>query len=70
MNLYVWNGIGGITDNYHDGGGLMIIAEDLAAASELLRGVTPLKDFPKPPDLVRECNGPSEIKVFPNAGCC
>lgn len=75
MKLFIWEDIDGITDMWHDGGGLVIVAEDLAdalaqwtARSEI--GGT--RDVLPEPDQVYELTGESERKVFvfPNAGCC
>ena len=37
MNVYIWESIEFVSDNYHDGGGLVVVAESLDAARELLR---------------------------------
>ena len=75
MKLFVWNRVDHATDNYHDEGGVMVIAETLDRARELLKGKTGKDERPcgaltKEPDLVRECEGPDYIGVFPDAGCC
>lgn len=70
MKLFVWNYLIGLTDNYHDGGGLVIIAEDLVEANLLVTSETEFNEVLPLPDLTRECEGPVYIKVHADAGCC
>ena len=32
MNIYIWDNVSGLTDRYHNGGGLVIKAESLERA--------------------------------------
>jgi hypothetical protein len=38
MNVYVWQEVTGLTDSYHSGGGLVVVAESLEAARALVNG--------------------------------
>jgi hypothetical protein len=67
MEMYIWYSLEGLTDNWHDGGGLMIVASSLEEAwetNESCKG--------KQPDLVYRLLGDPEENeiIFPNAGCC
>jgi hypothetical protein len=74
MKLFIWNNIDGVSRNYHDGGGLVVIAASLERAREMI--VT--EDRCKPtcaaltvdPDLTRECEGEEYFAIHPDAGCC
>lgn len=35
MKIFIWENIKGVSNNYHDGGGLLIIAESLKRAEEI-----------------------------------
>lgn len=72
MKLFVWTDVVWVSNNYHNDGGIIVIAETLDRAREMLPtfedGVCEAKT--KEPDLIRECEGPEYIEVHPNAGCC
>jgi hypothetical protein len=74
MKLFIWNDADNASDNYHSGGGVVVIADDLARAREILKPATAengrCEALSAPPDLVRECEGPECVFVHPNAGCC
>ena len=75
MKLFVWNRARRATDNYHDEGGIIAIAETLGRARELLAAQCDNEDGPcsamtAEPDLVRDCEGPEYIAIHPDAGCC
>lgn len=72
MKLYIWNDIEHLTDNYHSGGGLVVIADCLSRAHELAEsnGVKFNEDERSP---ALECNvetNKEECFVFQDAGCC
>ena len=85
MRLYVWNDIDGITDNYHDGGGVvMMTARPVQEVWDEYRKslLNRHKDYTRlvgiratlpEADYVSEV-APKENKelfrVFPDAGCC
>ena len=71
--MFVWENVDGLTGNYHDGGGTVVIADNLDAARKLLekqtgKGCSAMKDEPDYSASV----GSDEDKVFifPDAGCC
>lgn len=75
MKLFVWDDVENVSGNYHDNGGLVVIAETLQRAHEIISEAT--KHAEKPcgaltaaPDFIRECEGPEYVSVHPNAGCC
>lgn len=85
MKLFIWKRVGGVTANWHDEGGVVVVAESVERARELLAKepgvrVQESRDgdrcgaFDSDPDLVFECK-PGEavdcaVILFPDAGCC
>lgn len=69
MKAFVWKSVCNLTDNYHDGGGCLVIAESLEAARKLLppecgaQEEQPEKEYDISSDK-------EEVFIFPNAGCC
>jgi hypothetical protein len=71
--MFVWQYVEGLTNNYHDGGGTLVIADDLGSARELLKKEVPqgssvFKDDPSymAPVMSEE----DKVFIFPDAGCC
>jgi hypothetical protein len=72
--MFVWESVDGLTGNYHDGGGTLVIAEDLGTARELLKknGVSAGSGvFKEEPSFVAPvmCDE-DKVFIFPDAGCC
>jgi hypothetical protein len=75
MKLFVWNDVDGVSHNYHDGGGVVVIAETLDRAREIIvsegRSKPDCGALKADPDLVRDCAAGEEyIAIHPDAGCC
>jgi len=75
MKLFVWNYVERASDNYHDCGGIVVIADSLERAREIVAERTGKDDKPceamtKIPDLTRDCEGPEYVAIHPDAGCC
>jgi hypothetical protein len=83
MQLFIWQCVSNLTNRYHDGGGLVIVAQNLDAARELLRqtdGVLTERigdidrccAFDIAPNVVYELHPDTtpSVRVFPDAGCC
>lgn len=73
--MYVWESVNELTNNYHDGGGLVIISNDLESARELLKQSISLKSkceaLKVDPDYVTSVTAEKDkIFIFPNEGCC
>ena len=73
--MYVWESVNELTNNWHDGGGLVIISNDLENARELLRQSIPLNKkcqaLEIDPDYTASVVAEKdEIFIFPDAGCC
>ena len=71
MKIYIWENVTAVTNNYHDGGGIAVIAESREAARALL----PYKKcgaHVAEPDAEYEIAGDAapRVFVFPDAGCC
>lgn len=77
MKLYVYNYVGGMTNNWHSGAGVMMITD--RDPVEVLREHAikgdpvyddPFED-PEKPDFVMDVDSDEErVFVFPDAGCC
>lgn len=67
MKLFIWEYLGCLTQSYHDGGGLVIIAEDLDRAKVMNGAIGDTV-----PDKVYALKGKNEeaMFVFPDEGCC
>lgn len=77
MNVYIWARLDKMSTNYHDAGGLAVVAESLDAARELMRVKKHCipKDsdaFTTPPTRSYTIGHAAEPEVFtfPDAGCC
>jgi hypothetical protein len=73
FHLYVWRQVEGLTTNWHDGGGLAVIATTLTSARALMRdhvtaSCTALES--EPDYTVATDAGEPAVFLFPNAGCC
>ena len=83
MKLFKWSDVDYLTTSYHDNGGLVVIAETLERARELISDKCPGKHWSHdavphrcsamdtdPDDTFEIFGGSETIWVFPNAGCC
>lgn len=71
MNLYIWHRVEKASGNYHDGGGVVVIAASLDRAREMVEATAKgCAASTEEPDLVRPCEGPEFIAIHPDAGCC
>jgi hypothetical protein len=82
VNVYFWENVTKLTDNYHSSGGVVIVAASLEAARDMLRDyhirdtyselVGACSAYVDEPDRVipvGETEKP-ELFVFPDSGCC
>ena len=77
MKVFVWNYVSRLTDNYHDGGGLVICASSLedARSAWQQQACSETKNctmMTVEPDHVVECDPDSApfISIHQDAGCC
>ena len=72
MRVFVWDYVDDLTDSYHSGGGLVVVAESVEAAQSLAREVERASLTLPEPDAVYELSASAEPKVwvFPDSGCC
>lgn len=81
MNIYIWESLDMVSTNYHEDGGLIIVAESLADAKEQANLHNQKESWSrikidKDPDFVYPLADLGENKidkrviVFPDAGCC
>lgn len=73
--IFIWEYCNNVTEAYHTGGGVMIIADDLETARKNWIEEEKLEDcelLTDDPDETYELNGRPENKIiiFPDAGCC
>lgn len=84
MRIYIFHYVSGMTQDYHDGGGLVVIAEDAAKARALVKsreakgsddynglkpGFADTLDFRTATSYEIKATKP-EVFVFRDAGCC
>ena len=82
MKIFIWNDTDPVSSNYHDDGGLLIIASDLIRARELWSEyVDNLDEWGKFEDKSAAHDDPNHtyftdpdteetVLVFPDSGCC
>lgn len=73
MMVFVWKELNQVSRRYHCEGGLMVVAENLAAARVLANAtdgvVVEDTDAPTYTYVVQDDAEP-RVVVFPDAGCC
>ena len=77
MKAFVFENVDKVSENYHEGGGLFIIAESEEQAKELIEKEKYIEVTDKEWETVltfdldeREKQYNKSIIVFPDAGCC
>lgn len=72
MKVFVWQELARVTDNYHPGGGLLIVATSLETAKVLAKAHDDCIEINEEPTLVLDLVGEAEprVMVFQDAGCC
>lgn len=74
-SLYIWNSVSDLTDNYHNGGGVVVVAPSLERARKIIKencySEHPDKcgALTEPPDHVIDLSE-ERCFIFPDAGCC
>lgn len=77
MNIYIYKGVDGLTGNYHDGGGLVIVTDrspldaynDHAAKVSEYEALA-IEKLPAPDNVINAVTTTERVYVFPDAGCC
>lgn len=73
MKLFLFPSVDELTERYHGGGGLVVIADDKAHAEAMISADGCIKPTEAEwSDVVEYEVGPAEARmfVFPDAGCC
>ena len=71
MKIYIWQEIKHCSDNYHDNGGVVVIADNLERAEKLAMEQGCKFSPEETPDHEIETTSHDEkVIIFPNAGCC
>lgn len=73
MNVYIFEHIDKLTQNYHNEGGLVIIAKDKKSAKKLINTNTHIEVTAKEWEnvIIYSVNATEEkLYIFPDAGCC
>lgn len=74
MKIYIWSSVEHLTDNYHQRGGVAIVAPTLELARCMLLNpnAKPCEAMSKEPDAIYDLEGDPvpRMYVFPDAGCC
>ena len=73
MKIFTWERVSNATDNYHSGGGVMVVAENIEHAMALAeeQGVVFFSEYDSPCieyDLLGDYE--PNVIIFPDAGCC
>ena len=72
--MFVWENVSDLTGNYHDGGGVVVIADNMDVARELLVKNGARKGcevFKLDPDYSASVEADEDkVFIFPDAGCC
>lgn len=69
MKACVWLYESGVSESYHDGGGVLVIADSVEGAKRLVprfHNAPPVGD----PDRVWDIDAEPEVIVFEDEGCC
>ncbi len=74
MKIFIWEYAGKVSNNYHSGGGLVVIANDIAEANELINADGNIdltnSEFTNRLEFEVISETTSKVIVFPDAGCC
>ena len=72
MKVFVWVSVGACSNNYHEGGGVVVFAESEARARELANKEPgcAINEDEKPDDVRSVYGGQEAVYIMPDAGCC
>jgi uncharacterized membrane protein YvbJ len=75
MNMFIFENADKVSDKYHEGGGLAVVAADIEHVKQLVEatnGSVRLSDDDIKQVIVYPLKGKHEAKIFafPDAGCC
>ena len=83
MKVFIWQMLDKVSNSYHEGGGLVVIAESLERAIALAEAPQPKRYLPDEteegvavvnddPTRVIDCadDEAEGVFIFPDAGCC
>lgn len=74
MKIFVFEYLGQVSDNYHCGGGLVIIARDIEHAKEIISSDESISIKEEDWEKVESFNLADDVEpkfwVMPDAGCC
>lgn len=72
MKVFIWSHLSQVSDNYHSGGGVVVIAESLEEAISMANSEPGccIGHQDKPSCVVECLEGEKQVFIFPNAGCC
>lgn len=74
MKVFVWEQVDTVSSYYHEGGGLLIVAKDVARAKELIadhpHAYVSAEEWEQA-IIIDAADGEQErLITFPDAGCC
>ena len=77
MHVYIYLDLDGLTENWHDDGGLVVVTDRAPldaynehAAKPDAYPARPLEKLPAPDNVIKANSITERVYVFPNAGCC
>lgn len=68
MKIYIWEYVKHLTDNWHHGGGCVVIAKNLEEARQKLPEKCEAQTTE--PDFTKDIDAEEMVFIFPDAGCC
>jgi hypothetical protein len=69
MKVFIWENLDDITPNWHDGGGVLVVAETVEAKRQIPRRGSDPDSIPDP-DHTWPVTADPRVIVFPDSGCC
>ena len=71
MKVYIYEYVLGITNQWHDGGGLVIITDrDPLDAYNALSDMPDRTELPTPENIIDAPTATEKLHIFPDMGCC
>lgn len=73
MKIFIWENVDKCSDNYHEDGGVVVVAEDETAARALANeraGCAIRPDEPVSAEFLLDGVTDTAVYIFPDAGCC
>lgn len=71
MKVYIYEYVSGITNSWHNGGGLVIVTDrDPLDAYNALSDMPDRAEMPEPDSVIEAPGATERLHIFPDEGCC